>query len=102
MSVVQPPPGLGELLRLTRRKLGLTLREVCKRLAERGEQLPPSTLSRIEQGKLDPSVRRLFLLLELYDVPAFVASELVKQASRGTEAHVVSGSGSPRGTQSKV
>ncbi len=102
MPVVQPPPGLGELLRLTRRKLGLTLREVCRRLAERGEQVPPSTLSRIEQGKLEPNVRRLFLLLELYDVPAFVASELVKQASRGPAAHAKSGSRPARGTQSKV
>lgn len=44
----------------------MTLRQVCADLAARGELLPPSTLCRIEHGKLEPSVRRLFLLLDCY------------------------------------
>ena len=72
--------GLGKLLKNSRSVRRLTLRQVSIRLAEQGEELPPCTLSRIEHGKLDPSVRRLFLLLDLYQVPASVVSYMVRCA----------------------
>ena len=72
--------GLGKLLKTSRSVRRLTLRQVSIRLAEQGEELPPCTLSRIEHGKLDPSVRRLFLLLDLYHVPASLIGHLVRRA----------------------
>jgi len=71
--------GLGRLLKNSRAVRRLTLRQVSIRLAEQGEELPPCTLSRIEHGKLDPSVRRLFLLLDLYHVPASLIGHLVRR-----------------------
>jgi tetratricopeptide (TPR) repeat protein len=56
----------------------LSLRDVADRLAERGDRIPPSTLARIEQGKLDPGVRRLHLLLALYNVPPHLVADLVE------------------------
>lgn len=76
--------GLGPLLKNSRMIRRLTLRQVSIKLAEKGEELPPCTLSRIEHGKLDPSVRRLFLLLDLYHVPASLIGQLVRRTC-GTE-----------------
>jgi tetratricopeptide (TPR) repeat protein len=45
---------------------------------ERGERLPPSTLSRIESGKLDPGVRRLNVLIRLYDLQPDYVADLVE------------------------
>jgi transcriptional regulator with XRE-family HTH domain len=56
------------------------LRQVSNEIEKHGEWLPPSTLSRIERGKLDPSVRRLFLLLDLYRVSAIDVADLVRSA----------------------
>ena len=71
--------GLGTFLRLRRVERHLTLRQVCDLMAERGERIPPSTLSRVEQGKLDPNVRRLFLLLDLYGISPSDVGALVRQ-----------------------
>jgi transcriptional regulator with XRE-family HTH domain len=76
---MNPTVGLGEFLRHRRLERHLTLRQVCDLMDERGERVPPSTLSRVEQGKLDPSVRRLFLLLDLYAIPLADVSALVRQ-----------------------
>ena len=57
--------------------MGLTLRSVSERLDAMGEPLPASTLARIESGKLDPGVPRLWRLLELYRIPPHLISDLI-------------------------
>ena len=69
---------VAELLRAKREELGLSLREVEKRTAEAGELIPFPTLARVEQGRVDPGVRRLHLLLRLYQVPAGFVSDLIE------------------------
>jgi tetratricopeptide (TPR) repeat protein len=69
---------VGRLLRSRRKELRLTLREVSERIAEAGESFPTSTLVRVEQGKLDPGIRRLHLLLRLYDLPPHLVADLVE------------------------
>lgn len=56
----------------------MTLREVSERMLEQGERFPTSTLVRIEQGKLDPGVRRLYLLMRLYKIPPHLVADLVE------------------------
>ena len=70
---MKPAVSVGRLLRRKRKDLRLTLREVSERMAERGDRIHVSTLVRVEQGKLDPGVRRLHLLLRLYDVPRILS-----------------------------
>lgn len=77
-AALKPSAAVGRLLRQRRKELRLTLREVSERMAEIGEPFPTSTLVRVEQGKLDPGVRRLHLLLRLYNVPAHLVSDLVE------------------------
>jgi tetratricopeptide (TPR) repeat protein len=69
---------VGRLLRNRRKELRLTLREVSERIAEAGESFPTSTLVRVEQGKLDPGIRRLHILLRLYDIPPHLVADLVE------------------------
>lgn len=57
--------------------LKLSLAEVSRRLAATGSPIPHSTLVRIEQGKLDPGVRRLHQLLRLYDIPPNLVADFV-------------------------
>jgi tetratricopeptide (TPR) repeat protein len=66
----------------------MTLRLVSERLAERGDRIPVSTLARIEQGKLDPGVRRLHLLLDLYRVPPHLIADLVELELMSDQAPV--------------
>ncbi len=75
---VQPSIAVSRLLRQKRKEHRLTLREVSDRLAARGNRIPTSTLLRIEQGKLDPGVRRLHLLLDLYHVPPHLVADLME------------------------
>lgn len=75
---IKPSHAVGRLLRQRRREFNLSLNSVSKRLEKRGHRIPPSTLGRIEQGKLDPGVRRLHLLLDLYQVPPHLVSDLVE------------------------
>ncbi len=69
---------VAELLRSKREELGLTLRDVEKRSAEAGEIIPFPTLARVEQGRVDPGVRRFHLLLRLYQVPFDLAADLIE------------------------
>jgi tetratricopeptide (TPR) repeat protein len=75
-------------LRRRRGELRLTLQQVSDRMADKGERIPPSTLARVEQGKLDPGVRRLHLLLRLYDLPPHLVSDLVELEARAVEPPV--------------
>ena len=63
----------------------MTLREVAERLQEQGERLPASTLVRVEQGRLDPGVRRLHLLLRLYRIPPHLVADLVDLEEHAVE-----------------
>lgn len=82
----KPSQRVGALLRKRRKELGLTLVEVVRRMKERGEVMPRSTLTRVEQGKLDPGTRRLHLLLRIYDIPADLVSDLVQLEALAVEA----------------
>ena len=56
----------GAILRRRRQRLGWSLRQVEARAAELGVRLPTPVLARIEQGTVDPSVRRLFTLMYVF------------------------------------
>lgn len=77
-AAVQPSVAVGRLLRQKRQEMRLTLREVSERLGGRGQRIPASTLARLEQGKLDPGVRRLHLLLDFYRVPPHLVADLIE------------------------
>ena len=57
------PSGLGPRLRAIRRSRGLSLRELARRL-----ELSPSSISQIETGKMQPSVRTLYALVSEFGV----------------------------------
>lgn len=80
-SAMRLPAAVGQLLRSRRKEMGLTLREASATLASRGERVPVSTLGRIEQGKLDPGVRRLYKLLDLYQIQPHLVADLVELES---------------------
>lgn len=75
---VRPSPAVSNLLRERRTALRLTISEVARRLAAQGSPIPHSTLVRIEQGKLDPGIRRLHQILRLYEIPAHVVADYVE------------------------
>jgi transcriptional regulator with XRE-family HTH domain len=74
-------PSVGELLRNRRRRLGYTLRQVEQLTSDRGNLIPFSTLARIEQGRLDPGLKRLHALLQLYGLPIQAAGDLLDMES---------------------
>jgi tetratricopeptide (TPR) repeat protein len=76
---------VGELLRDRRKRLGYTLREVERLTSAQGNLIPFSTLARIEQGRLDPGLKRLHALLLLYGLPIQAAGDLLDmEAVAGT------------------
>ena len=77
-------------LKQARQNRNMTLRDVSDQFEARGESMPPSTLSRIEQGKLDPRARRLIFLMDVYGIPLSAAQHLVIP-----EAQAVDGQRSP-------
>ena len=64
----------------------MTLRAVAGLAAESGKPIPYSTLARIEQGILDPGVKRLQQLLRLYHVPLQAAGDLLDLEDMAGEA----------------
>jgi transcriptional regulator with XRE-family HTH domain len=74
-------PSVGELLRNRRRRLGYTLRQVEQLTSAQGNLIPFSTLARIEQGRLDPGLKRLHALLQLYGLPIQAAGDLLEMES---------------------
>lgn len=77
-AALRPSVAVGRLLRDERKRRGLTLRAVSEAMTKRGERIPTSTLARIEQGKLDPGVRRLHFLMEFYEVSPELVADLVQ------------------------
>jgi tetratricopeptide (TPR) repeat protein len=76
-AAVRTSPCVSRLLRKKREELGLSVRAVERKLAEQGERFPAATLCRIEQGKLDPGVRRLHQLLRLYRIPPHLVADAI-------------------------
>jgi transcriptional regulator with XRE-family HTH domain len=74
-------PSVGELLRNRRQRLGYTLRQVEHLTSSQGNIIPFSTLARIEQGRLDPGLKRLHALLQLYGLPIQAAGDLLDMES---------------------
>jgi transcriptional regulator with XRE-family HTH domain len=62
-ELIESNHSVGERLRLERDRKGLTLRELARRL-----EVSPSLISQIETGKIRPSVRTLYAMLQEYDV----------------------------------
>src|SRR5262245_30503250 len=67
---------VARLLAARRADMGLTLDEVCRKADARGARLLIPTLWRIERGHLDPGVRRLNVLLDIYGIEPDLAAEL--------------------------
>src|SRR5262245_3487654 len=67
---------IARLLESRRADLGLTLEEACRRASALGTPIHVPTLWRIEKGRLDPGVRRLTVLLDVYGIEPDLASEL--------------------------
>jgi len=74
---IQTSPSVARLLRERRKELGLSLRDVEKRTQKMGQVIPFTTLAKVEQGNVDPGIRRLHLLLRLYDLPPQLAHDLL-------------------------
>jgi len=74
---VTPSRALAGLLRDHRRRLGWTLRYVESRSRELGRPIPFATLAKVEQGKVDPGLRRLHALLRIYDLPLGLAQDVL-------------------------
>ena len=87
-SPVVTSKSVGKLLRRRREALGLSLRQVAQRSGGHGDAIPASTLVRIEQGKLDPGVRRLNVLLRLYDLDPEHVADIVELESLAVESPV--------------
>lgn len=75
---LKPSRAVAELLRTKRKERGWSLREIEKKTAEAGELIPFPSLSKLEQGQLEPGVRRLHVLLKIYEVPYQLVSDLVE------------------------
>jgi transcriptional regulator with XRE-family HTH domain len=94
-AVVSP---LGERLRAERDRLGLSLRELARRL-----EVSPSLVSQIETGKIQPSVRTLYAMVSELGVSLddlFAADEppapaAAVEPSRQHEAQTLAGSAMP-------
>jgi len=74
----KPSAAVGQLLRNRRLELNWSLRDVSERSGERGDAIPTSTLVRVEMGSLDPGVRRLHILLDLYDIPPHLVADVIE------------------------
>lgn len=74
---IQPSQGVAKLLRQRRRELGLSLRDVEQQTKALGRTIHFTTVGKVEQGRLDPGLRRLHLLLRLYHLPIRLAEDLL-------------------------
>lgn len=74
---LRPSRFVADLLRNRRKHLGLTLRQVEERARAVGAPIPFSTLARVENGKVDPGLRRLHALLRVYGLPIEAAGDVL-------------------------
>src|SRR5262249_27230645 len=75
---LHPSRAIAELLRTRRQEFGLTLRDVQQRSAAAGVPIPFTTLAKVEQGKVDPGLKRLYRLLNLYHLPLQMVGDLLE------------------------
>jgi transcriptional regulator with XRE-family HTH domain len=88
---------LGARLREERDRLGLSLRELARRL-----EVSPSLVSQIETGKTQPSVRTLYAIVSELGVSL---DEVFTPSSDGPDGHSLTGSpraGQPKASTSRV
>src|SRR5262245_3290954 len=74
---IRPSQDLARMLRERRAELKLTLRQAEERTRSFGKVIPFTTLSKVEQGRVDPGVVRFQQLLEIYDLPQQAALDVV-------------------------
>ncbi len=74
---IRPSMDIAKLLRERRAELNLTLRQAEDRTRTFGNVIPFTTLSKVEQGKVDPGVIRFQQLLEVYDLPQQAALDMI-------------------------
>ena len=74
---IRPSQDLARMLRERRAELKLTLRQAEERTRTFGKVIPFTTLSKVEQGRVDPGVVRFQQLLEIYDLPQQAALDVV-------------------------
>lgn len=74
---IRPSQDLARMLRERRAELKLTLRQAEERTRTFGKAIPFTTLSKVEQGRVDPGVVRFQQLLEIYDLPQQAALDVV-------------------------
>jgi tetratricopeptide (TPR) repeat protein len=74
---IRPSQDLARMLRERRAELKLTLRQAEERTRTFGKVIPFTTLSKVEQGRVDPGVVRFQQLLEIYDLPQQAALDAV-------------------------
>lgn len=72
---LQPSTAIAQLFREERKRRGWTLRDVENRTRSLGRPIPFATLAKVEQGRVDPGVRRFHTLLRVYDLPLALAQE---------------------------
>ena len=75
---LHPSRAVADLLRTRRQELDLTLRDVQVQAAAAGDQIPFTTLAKVEQGKVDPGLKRLYRLLNLYHLPIQMVGDLLE------------------------
>ncbi len=81
---IRPSPAVADFLRARRKRLGWTLRDVDRRASQAGSPIPFTTLGKIESGAVDPGLRRLHALLQLYGLPIQAAGDLLEMESLAT------------------
>jgi transcriptional regulator with XRE-family HTH domain len=86
-NLVDAPSDLGRRLRAVRLRQGIGLRELARRL-----DLSPSSISQIETGKIQPSVRTLYALASEFGVT--VDEVLFDQVPAAQDAGAASGAAS--------
>lgn len=72
---LQPSTAIARLLRDERKRRGWTLRDVEKQTRSLGRPIPFATLAKVEQGKVDPGIRRFHALFKIYDLPLELADQ---------------------------
>ena len=68
---------VADYLKRGRARSGMSFREVEQQTRARGLLVPFSTLAKIERGRLEPGLKRLRQLLDLYGAPAGIVDELL-------------------------
>lgn len=99
-GATESPSPLGERLRAERDRLGLSLRELARRL-----EVSPSLVSQIETGKIQPSVRTLYAIVtelgvsldELFAPPAGQEASSSSTSKTPSRAQRAASSSAPDG-----